>query len=186
MEQRERLISFYYKQKRMPTYAELMRLWGYKTKSAVDYALRKLVEEGVVSKDKSGKLIPRNLYRDVKVLGVVEAGFPTAAEEELVDTMSLDDFLVKNKESAFLLRVKGDSMKNAGIMEGDLVLVERGRAPKAGEIVIARVDGEFTMKYYRTKGGRAYLEAANENYAPIYPAEELSVEAVVTAVIRKY
>lgn len=186
MNTQQKLRVFYHAHRRMPTYAEMMKIFGYKTKSAVDYAVQKLVQEGVVSKDKKGRLIPRRLYGDIPLLGLVEAGFPSPAEEELVDTMSLDEFLIGNKEATFMLRVKGDSMIDAGIVEGDMVLVERGKTPKPGQIVIAAVDGEFTMKYYRKKGDVVFLEAANKNYAPIYPTSELKIEAIVQAVIRKY
>jgi repressor LexA len=186
MTPQQKIRAFYHAHRRMPTYAELMKIFGYKTKSAVAYTVNKLIKEGVIEKDKKGKLIPRRLYGDVPILGLIEAGFPSPAEEELVDTMSLDEFLIGNKEATFMLKVKGDSMINAGIMEGDMVLVERGKAPKPGHIVIAVVDGEYTMKYYRKDGDTVYLEAANENYKPIYPNAELRVEAIVQAVIRKY
>ena len=77
-------------------------------------------------------------------------------------------------------------MIEAGIQEGDMVIVERGQTPKPGDIVIAQVDGDYTMKYYRQKNGQVYLEPANKNYAPIYPAGDLQINAVVKAVIRKY
>src|SRR4051812_2020042 len=111
----QKITAFYREHRRMPSYTELMKLWGYRTKSAVHYALEKLIQEGILSRDQNGKLIPRNLYGEVSVLGYVEAGFPSAAEEELVDTLSLDEFLIKNKEATFMLRVKGDSMIDAGI-----------------------------------------------------------------------
>jgi repressor LexA len=183
---KEKIRKFYLMNKRMPSYAELMKLLGYKTKSAVHYAIQKLIRDGVIAKDTSGKLIPKQLIGALPMLGVVEAGFPSAAEEELLDTMTLDEYLVKNKEATFMLQVKGDSMIEAGIMEGDVVLVERGRAPKPGEIVIANVDGAFTMKYYRVTRGSVWLEPANKKYKPIYPENDLQIEAVVTAVIRKY
>lgn len=183
---REKISAFYSAQKRMPSYAELMKVLGYKSKSAVAYAVQKLIKEGIIAKDRTGKLIPRSLFDDIKLLGVVEAGFPTAAEEELLDTMSLDEYLIKNKEATFMLKVKGESMIDAGIMEGDMVLVERGKAPKNGQIVIASVDGEYTMKYYISKGGKVWLEPANKKFKPIYPENDLKVEAIVVAVIRKY
>lgn len=170
----------------MPTYSEMMQLYGYKSKAAVFFIIQKFIKEGVLSKDKKGKLIPKRLYGNISLLGYVEAGFPSPAEEELIDTMSLDEFLIGNKEATFMLKVKGDSMIDAGIREGDMVLVERGKQAKAGQIVIAEVDGEYTMKYLRTKNGQHYLEAANEKYKPIYPKNELQIEAVVSAVIRKY
>jgi SOS regulatory protein LexA len=181
-----KLSSFFSSHKRMPTYSEMTKLFGYKTKSAVSYAVNKLIENGVIEKDKTGRLIPKKLNSEIKMLGLVEAGFPSPAEEELVDTMSLDDYLIKNKEASFILKVKGDSMEDAGIFEGDMVIVERGKAPKVGDIVIAQVDGEYTMKYYREKAGRSYLEPANKKYKPIYPLSELKIDAIVKAVIRKY
>lgn len=170
----------------MPTYSEMMQLYGYKSKAAVFFVIQKFIKEGVLSKDKKGKLIPKRLYGNISLLGYVEAGFPSPAEEELIDTMSLDEYLIGNKEATFMLKVKGDSMIDAGIREGDMVLVERGKQAKPGQIVIAEVDGEYTMKYLRVKNGKHYLEAANEKYKPIYPKNELQVEAVVSAVIRKY
>jgi repressor LexA len=122
----------------------------------------------------------------IRMLGLVEAGFPTSAGEELLDTMSLDEYLIENKEATYLLKVKGDSMIDAGIMEGDLVIVERGRPARVGDIVVAEVDREFTLKYLRKKGSEMFLEAANKKYKPIYPKEELKILAVLRAVIRKY
>ena len=96
------------------------------------------------------------------------------------------DYLIENKEATYILKVKGDSMIGAGIREGDLVIVERTNAPRVGDIVIAEVDGEWTMKYLRKRGETLYLAAANPRYKPIVPKEELKVVAVVTAVVRKY
>ncbi len=121
-----------------------------------------------------------------KLLGSVEAGFPSPAEEELVDTISLDELLIQNKESTFLLKVSGDSMTGAGIMPGDMVIVDRGLAAKSGDIVIAQVDGEWTMKYLKKRGENAFLVAANPKYQPIRPKTELKITGVVTAVVRKY
>lgn len=170
----------------MPSYSELMKIYGYKSKAAVFFLIQKFIKDGILSKDKQGKLIPRKIYGNISLLGYVEAGFPSPAEEELIDTMSLDEYLISNKESTFMLKVKGDSMIDAGIMEGDMVLVERGKQPKPGQIVIAQIDGEYTMKYLRIKAGKHYLEAANAKYKPFYPQNDLNIEAIVSAVIRKY
>jgi len=119
-------------------------------------------------------------------VGEIQAGFPSPAEEELRDLISLDEYLITRPESSFLLKVSGDSMAGAGIMPGDLVIVEKGREPQSGDIILAQVDGEWTMKYFSKRGGRILLEAANEKYPPIRPREELRVGGVITAVIRKY
>ena len=100
--------------------------------------------------------------------------------------MDFDEYLAPNKESSYLLKVKGDSMIDAGICPGDLVVVERRATYKPGQIVIASLDGEYTMKYLRRQGDHYFLEPANERFKPIYPKGNLSIEAVVTAVVRKY
>ena len=170
----------------MPSYQEIMTLTGFKSKNAVFKLINKLVNSGLVEKDNSGHIIPKRIFGATRVLGVVEAGFPSPAEEELLDTMSLDEYLISNKQATFILQVSGNSMIDAGIMPKDLVLVERTNEANPGDIVIAEVDGKWTMKYLRKKGKRLYLEAANKKYAPIYPEDELKISAVVKAVIRKY
>jgi len=172
----------------MPGYQEIMELTSFRSKNAVFKLIERMVEEGIVAKDAKGKMIPRQLNQGVPLLGLVEAGFPSAAEEELLDVMDFDEFLVPNKESTYILKVKGDSMINAGIHPGDMVVVERRASYKPGQIVIAMVDGEYTMKFLRKdkKTGDHFLEPANAKYKPIYPREAFRVEAVVTAVVRKY
>lgn len=183
---RRKIIGFYERHHRMPMYLEMMHLTGFRSKNAVYKLIEKLAEEGVVLKDKRGRLSPGRLMRGTRLLGLVEAGFPSPAEEELLDVMDFDEYLTPNKEQSYILRVKGDSMLDAGIQPGDMVVVERRANYKAGDIVIATVDGEYTMKYLQKRAGKYYLEPANAKYKPIYPRENFRVEAVVTAVVRKY
>lgn len=181
-----KISTFYRRHRRMPSYAEILKLLGLRSKNAVFKLINRLVEAKIVARDTAGRIVPRYLYGETRVLGVVEAGFPSPAEEELTDTMSLDEYLIGNKEATFMLKVKGDSMHDAGIMPGDMVLVERGKQAQYGDIVIAEVDTGWTMKYLQKVNGRICLLPANKNYKPIYPAEELNIAAVVTAVVRKY
>ncbi len=183
---KQKIIGFYKRTKRMPSYAEIMTLVGFKSKNAVYKLVNKLIGEGVLDKDSSGRLIPNKLVGEVPMLGLVEAGFPTAAEETILDTISIDEYLINDKDKTYLLEVKGDSMIEAGIQEGDLVVAERKSDPRIGDIVIAEVDGGWTMKYFRKKGTQVYLEPANKNYKPIYPEYDIKIAAVVTGVIRKY
>ncbi len=185
---KDKIIGFYRRYKRMPGYQEIMDLVGFRSKNAVYKLINKLVAEGVVRKDSKGRLTPNRLAGEVPMLGLVEAGIPSVADESVLDMMSLDEYLIGGKESTYLLEVKGDSMIEAGIREKDLVVAVRnnGGEPKIGDIVIAEVDGGWTMKYYRKKGTTVYLEPANKNYKPIYPEESLNIAAVVKGVIRKY
>ena len=163
-----------------------MNLLGFKSKNAVYKLVNKLIDAGILSKDSGGKLIPNNLFQEVKMLGLVEAGMPSVAEETVLDTLNLDNYLINDRSSTYVLEVKGDSMIEEGIKEGDLVVVERKSDPKDGDIVIAEVDGGWTMKYFRKKGNQVYLQPANKNYKPIYPEQDLKISAVVKGVIRKY
>jgi repressor LexA len=178
--------AFYRRHKRMPSYHELTAVVGFRSKQAVSQLVQQLVAHEWVEKDTASTLLPGPLFHAVPVLGTVTAGFPSPAEEELADTMSLDEYLITNKEATYILKVTGESMIGAGILPGDMLLVERGAEPRDGDIVIAQVDREWTMKFFRKRGRRVFLEAANQDFKPIYPTEELKIAAVVRAVIRKY
>ncbi len=170
----------------MPSYSELLAATGLRSKNAVYKIVEKLKDAGLVDKDVQGRLIPGPRWNAVRLLGTVAAGWPSPAEEELLDTMSLEEYLIENKEATFMLKVSGDSMKDAGILPGDMVLVERREEARNGEIVIAEVDHQWTMKYYRKSGGTVQLIPANAKFSPIIPKEQLKITAVVKAVIRKY
>lgn len=180
-----KLRRFYREHKRPPNFREIKSLFGYKSTNAAFELVGKLIKKGFLKKDRQGKILFDSLMC-VKILGSIQAGWPSPAEEELVDTVSLDEYLIKHPEQTFLIKVTGDSMIDAGIHEGDLVLVERGRQPKHRDIVIAQVDNEWTMKYYEKVGKEVRLVAANKKYPPIKPKEELNVGGVIVAVIRKY
>jgi SOS regulatory protein LexA len=184
---RARDISrFYYQKGRMPSFSEVGKIVGLRSKNAVSKLIGNLEKLKVLTRDERGRLIPGSIACPVKILGTVEAGFPSPAEEELVDTLSLDDLLIQNRDATFLLKVSGDSMSGAGILPGDMVIVDRGQTPKSGDIVIAEVDGEWTMKYLRKRGTGVALLPANPQYKPIRPKNELKIAGVVTAVVRKY
>lgn len=182
----DKIESFYKDEKRMPTYSEMMKLFGFKSKNAVFKVVEKLIEAGVVGKDHLGRLMPKESFGEIPMLGFVTAGLPATVEEELVDKINLDDMLIGKKELTYMLEVDGDSMIDAHIERGDMVLVERANVARDMQIVIAEVDGEYTMKYFRKSGNKSWLEPANKNYKPIYPEQSLNVIAVLKAVIRKY
>lgn len=170
----------------MPTYSEMMKLFGFKSKNAVARLVDKFIEEGIVAKDHLGRLITDASWGSVPMLGSIKAGFPSDVSEELKDTINIDEYLVAKKENSYMLTVDGDSMIDAHIADGDMVLVEKTNTAKDGQIVIADVDGEFTMKYFKKSGDKVWLEPANKEFKPIYPKMYLNITAVVKAVIRKY
>ena len=159
-----KLREFLRREGRLPLYGEMLTLFGYRCRIRATPLL-------------SGS---------VRVLGAVQAGFPSPAEEELADTMSLDEMLIRRPEATFILTVQGDSMTGAGIMPGDMVLVEKGGTPKPQDIVVAQVDDEWTLKYYMKDSTGVRLDAANPRYPSIRPKRSMSIGGIVKAVIRKY
>ena len=121
----------------------------------------------------------------MKVARTVRRGARRKGRKDLARSLPYE-YLISNKEATYVLKVHGHSMRDAGILPGDMLLVERGADPRDGDIVIAQVDREWTMKYFRKRGTAVFLEAANKDYQPIHPQEELQIAAVVRAVIRKY
>ncbi|HMP89211.1 MAG TPA: transcriptional repressor LexA [Kiritimatiellia bacterium] len=188
LDSRVQLIrQFYRAEERVPSYSEMMGLFKFKSKNAVYRLVGRLEEAGYVRRSTTGKLsLTRRLTGSIKLLGLVQAGFPSPAEEELVDVLSLDEYLVRRPEATFMLTVSGDSMIDAGIQPGDLVLIEKGRQPKNNDIVIAQVDGEWTLKYYLKDRRGVRLEPANKKYTTIIPRQSLVIGGVVRAVVRKY
>ncbi|MDA8087734.1 MAG: transcriptional repressor LexA [Nitrospiraceae bacterium] len=190
----EDIAGFYRQKGRMPSFSEIGQLVNLASKNAVSKLVVRLERLGVLMRDEKGRLIPlgpisyekERAQKKLRVLGTVEAGFPSPAEEELSDNLSLDELLIQNREATFLLKVSGDSMSGAGILPGDMVIVDKGLAPKSGDIVIAQVDGDWTMKYLRKRGADVRLIPANPAYKPIRPKNELKIAGVVTAVVRKY
>jgi len=180
------IAAFYRQKRRMPSFSEIAEISGFQSKNAVYKLVNKLEKMKVLERDDKGRLIALSIAVPVKLLGTVEAGFPSPAEEELADNLSLDNLLIQNPEATFLLKVSGDSMSEAGILPGDMVLVDKGEQPKSGDIVIAEVDGEWTMKYLKKRGESVALVPANPKYHPIKPKKELKIAGVVTAVVRKY
>ncbi len=180
------IAAFFRENRRMPTFAEMMPLLGVRSKSVVHFWIKKLLAQGLLEKDERGFLKPFRRPLALPLMGDIAAGFPSPAEEELRDVISLDEFLITRPDASFLLKATGDSMIGAGIMDGDLLIVEKGRDPQSGDIVVAQVDGEWTMKYFRKKGRNVFLEAANPKYPAITPRSELKLEGIITAVIRKY
>jgi SOS regulatory protein LexA len=180
------LNAFLRRTGRAPTLRELCELFGVRSSNTASLMAQGFVKAGLLGRTGSGRLcLPERRQLTLRVLGSVSAGFPSPAEESLLDTLTLEEFLVERPDATFMLRVDGDSMIEAGILPGDIVLIERGRQPRSGDIVIACVDDEWTMKYYVRSGRDIRLEPANKNYDAIRPKRSLCVEGVVCSVIRK-
>lgn len=182
----QQLTDFYHNEKRMPSYSEMMKLFGFKSKNAVYRLVKKLLDTGIVAKDHIGRLIPTTYFNEIPFAGFVKAGLPSSAYE-LTDSVDINSMLIKKRGETFILEVDGDSMIDAHIEKGDLVVVEKTNNARTGDIVIAMVDGEHTMKYLRKdKSSKTYLEPANKKYKNIYPEQSMEIVGIVKGVVRKY
>ena len=126
-----------------------------------------------------------SIFIPLMVSGVA-AGYPSAAQDYIENTLDLNEYLIKNPAASFWVRINGDSMKDAGLFNGDLILVDRSIEPQSGHIVLATVDGEFTCKIYRKNRDRSYLAPANADYKPIECREGVEIWGVVRNSIRNF
>lgn len=179
-----RLKQFYSKHKRLPSYSEMLVIFGLSSKNAVYKIVHKWIDEGILEKA-NNKLSPAGRFFELPVLGMIKAGYPILADQNK-SYLTIDEYLISDPTTTFLLKVRGDSMINAGIFEDDLVIIDSKSSPANGDIVLAEIDSEWTLKYLVRSNGKMFLEAANSNYPPLMPRKELKVHGVVKGVIRKY
>ncbi len=176
-----------------PSISEMATFLKVKSKNAVAKLLTALEDQGFIKTsgkargieilDALGQSLEKGLVR-VPILGNIQAGSPHLAEEQVEDWINLPQTLIKNRRDVFLLRVRGDSMINAGIYEGDLVIVRPTQDVKNNDIVVALLHDEATVKRFIQIKNRSYLKAENPEYKNIYPKEEWMVQGKVVGVIR--
>lgn len=182
----EKIKLFFKKYRRLPSYAEMLTLFHLSSKNAIAKIMQKYIREGFIKKEHN-KFAPTSKFFALPLLGVIRAGFPILAEENR-NYLSLDEYLIEDPQSSFLLKVNGDSLTGIGIYEGDIVIIERKKEAQPGDVVLAQIDKEWTLKILRKDRMRQiiYLSAANPHYPPFYPKEELQIFGIVKAVIRKF
>jgi DNA polymerase V len=131
--------------------------------------------------DATALMLPLAGYR-------VRAGFPSPADDFTVKRIDLTEVLITHPQATFLLRVSGTSMQDAGIFDGDMLVVDKAIKPRHGHIVVAVVDGEFTVKYLHQRAGRTWLRAANPTFPDIRPQDGQTIEVwgVVSSCIRRF
>lgn len=145
-----------------------------------------MVDEGYLTK-KEGRYYPGVRLTTIPLFGSVKAGSPDEVNEEKLDDISLESYLIDDPRETIFVTVKGDSMIEAGIYEGDTLIVDKSKKPRLGDIVIAVVDGEFTVKYLAEDAQKKFvLDPANSAYSRIVPEHEMELCGVVTGSFRKY
>lgn len=178
-----------------PTIKEMREHFQLNSDNSILKHLKALKEKGYIKKDDTPRGIKildsvkkRLESESVKLplLGYIPAGGPVLTEEYIESWYDIGADVAKNKEGLFLLKVTGESMIHAGIYEGDIVVVDSKRIQKNGDIVVALVDNQNTVKRYVSDMGKVYLKAENPEYENIYPEYQLTIQGVVTALLRYY
>ena len=182
-----KLQNYYAKHHGFPSYARLCNVLGLAAKSAVNKVLLRLAEQGYLKRTVDEVWVPAESFFERKLSDTpVVVGLPTFVSNVTADPFMIDQFLVNKPSKTILVPVQGDSMINAGINDGDVVVVEIGSTANTGDIVVAAIDDEFTVKTLGKKRGKAVLLPANDSYPVIQPEGSLEIIGVVVGLIRKY
>lgn len=196
-QRQKELLNFIIKQIRdhnmPPSLSEMADFLKVKSKNAVAKLLSALEEEGFISTNGKARGIQvldslnqslEKGFIKVPLLGRVQAGTPHLAEEHIEEWINLPQNLIKGRRDVFLLRARGESMINAGIYDGDLVIVRPTKEAKHNDIVVALLHDEATVKRFIQIKNRSYLKAENPDFKNIYPKEEWMIQGKVVGVIR--
>ena len=166
-----------------PSVREIGAAVGLRSTASVSYHLQALQEKGLLqapgAKGRKRALVTSTRPGQIPIVGVVTAGVPILAVENQEGTLSWND------PGCFALRVRGDSMINAGILSGDMVVVRPQQSADDGQIVVARIEDEATVKRLRRRSGKIWLMPENDNYEPI-DGTNAEIIGIVKAVIREY
>ncbi len=181
-----KLQDYYAKHRVMPSYATLGELVGLSSKASVAELVLRLKAERLVESTPDRRLKPGKRFFERPIQESVHAGMPHPAFDSRPDTVSIDDYLVYHPSKTTLITVKGDSMIDAGIHDGDIVVVEKRATANVNDLVVAIVEGEFTLKRLGREKGRAVLIPENKAYPVIRPKEDLEIFGVVVGQFRRY
>ncbi|GAA5785013.1 LexA repressor [Chitiniphilus shinanonensis] len=182
-----KLQDYYADYRSLPSYAVIGEMLGMASKSAVSALVKRLTLAGYVETTPDRRLAPTKRFfeRDLADFNV-PAGLPAAANDAMSEALTVDEYLIPRPSSSMLIKVRGDSMMDAGIYDGDLAVVEKRHGANVGDIVVAIVDGEYTLKELaRDKQGYLLLPH-NPAFEPIRPQEGLEIFGVMVGLVRKY
>lgn len=182
-----RLQAYYAEYRTFPSYARLMEILGLASKSAIKKVLERLEAAGMLERTPDGDWAPSDSFFERTIASQpVPAGSPVAVSDETCEQVMLDRFLIEKPAQTVIIRVKGESMIDAGIHSGDLAIVERRTHAQPGELVVGIVDDEFTLKTLGRDKEGFHLIPANPDFSIIRPQGKLEIFGVVVGLVRKY
>lgn len=182
-----KLQDYYAEWKSLPSYAKLCEVLGITSKSWVKAILDRLCAAGFLERTPDAVWVPtRQFFARPLAESTVQAGLPTAAISSEGEYFVIDDMLIDTPSKTTLITVKGESMIDAGIHDGDVAVIEKRMTANIGDIVVAIVDNEFTLKTLDKERGHYILRPANPAFAVIRPHGTLEIFGVLVGLIRKY
>ncbi len=181
-----KLQDYYADNQVLPPYSTIMTLLGFKSKSPVAVLIAKLKLQGFLESTPEKRLKPGKRFFERPIFDSVRAGAPSPASDNHYDTLTIDQYLVSHPSNTVLINVKGDSMIDAGILPGDTVIVEKRGPANIGDMVVAIVNNEFTLKTLGSEKGKFVLIPANPAYPVIRPQGDLEIFGIVVGQFRKY
>ena len=170
----------------LPSYATIGALVGMNSKASVAEMVMRLKSEEFLESSPDRRLKPGKRFFERPLWESVRAGLPSPAADTGPETLTIDEYLVAQPSRTHLIKVKGDSMIDAGIHDGDVVIVEKRVAANVGDIVVAILDNEFTLKRLDREKGRIVLRPENKAYPIIRPKGDAEIFGVVVGMFRKY
>ena len=182
-----KLQDYYANWKSIPSYASLCEVFGIASKSWVKAILMRLSEAGFIERTPDGVWVPmRQFFARPLAESAVPAGMPVSVNSGQGELFVIDEMLIDTPSKTTLIPVKGDSMIEAGIHDGDVAVVEKRMSANVGDIVVAIVDSEFTLKTLDKERGKFILRPANQAFPVIRPQGMLEIFGVLVGLIRKY
>lgn len=181
------LQDYYAEHRSFPSYARLCEILGVASKSVVKKVLERLAAQQYLQRTPDDVWTPeRRFFQRPLAETRIPAGMPIEARDVSTHEFGIDEYLVSRPSVTVLMEVKGDSMIDAGIHAGDIAVVERRQMASVGEIVVAMVDGEYTLKRLGRDNGEYVLLPENKNYPVIRPKGELLIFGAVVGLVRRY
>ncbi|WP_027467434.1 LexA family protein [Deefgea rivuli] len=182
-----KLQDYYADYRNIPSYSAIGELLGMASKSAVSALVKRLTLAGFIEVTPDKRLAPTKRFFERELADFnLPAGLPAAANDAMSEAISLDEFLMPHPSSSVLVKIKGDSMMDAGIFDGDIAVVEKRHAALVGNIVVAVVDNEYTLKELGKDKAGYFLIPHNADFSIIRPESSLEIFGVMVGLIRKY
>lgn len=181
-----RLQDYYAQHRVLPSFASVAKLVGLKSTSAVAAMVNRMKAAEVLDQAPDRRLQPGKRFFEREIADSVRAGLPQPANDSSCQVVSVDEHLIRSPSRTILLTVKGDSMIDAGLLQGDTVIVEKNAPAKPEDIVVAIVDNEFTIKYLAHDRQGFYLKPGNKDYPAIRARDSLEIFGLVVGSFRRY